>query len=181
MDKLTSVLKLAKEIVALLEAPTAIKKPTPQIIATGAAAAAASLVAKKKTPAAKPAKPVKQKSKAAAQKGVKVSVKKEAEGTFNTLPKDKQVYLLKKEKEAKAFFKREYPSSKQLDVNRYVDEVSKECIRFGHVTHPRKFTMKEWKEFTDNQFDEAFYDVESDDDSSDDESNDGEIKYEFHV
>lgn len=58
MDKLASVLKLAKEIVALLEAPTAIKKPTPQIIAAGAAAAAVKVMNAKTKPA-KSIKPVK--------------------------------------------------------------------------------------------------------------------------
>lgn len=84
------------------------------------------------------------------------------------------MYLNKKVKEAKAYFKREYPSIKEDDRNRYVEEVSKECVRFGHVTYPRKFTFKEWKEFTDDQFHDAFYDVESDDEGSDDESSDDE-------
>jgi hypothetical protein len=175
MDKLASVLKLAKEIVAILEAPTA-KMPTSQIIAAGAAAAAAKVMEAKKTSVSKPtkptkpAKPVKQISKAAAQKGITASKRKEAQGTFNTLPKNKQAYLNKKVKEAKAYFKREHPSIKQHDVNRYVEEVSRECVRFGHTTYPKKFTFKEWKEFTDDQFHDAFYDIESDDESDDENS-----------
>jgi hypothetical protein len=150
MDKLSSVLKLAKEIVALLEAPTTAKQPTAKIIAAGAAAAAVKVMSARKAPLAKPvkptkqaksAKPVKQISKAAAQKGITASKKKEAEGTFFMLPMNKQSYLYKKDKEAKAYFKREYPTIKQEDRNRYVEEVSKECIRFGHVTYPKKFTF----------------------------------------
>jgi hypothetical protein len=173
MDKIASVLKLAKEIVALLEAPntTVAKQPAAKIIAAGAAAAAVKVMNAKTKPT-KTAKPVKQISYTAAQKGIAASKKKEAQGTFFMLPKNKQTYLNKKVKEAKAYFKREYPSIKEDDRNRYVEEVSKECVRFGHTTYPKKYTFKEWKEFTDDQFHDAFYDIESDDEGSDDESSD---------
>jgi len=194
MDKLASVLKLAKEIVALLEAPNTevAKNPTHTAAQTkkimAAAEAAASAAAKvmgiKKTPATKPAKsakPVKPMSSAAQEKALNKSLKKEEKGTFSMLPKNKQVYLNKKVKEVRAYFKRHHPNVNQQKLNKLIEDVRKNCISMGHVTYPVKHTMKDWKEYTDEQFNEAFGDDDSDDESNDESSDPDEIKYEYHV
>lgn len=152
----TRILALAKQIVALLE-----KTPTaPPPVKTAAV----------KPAAVKPAKPPAVKKGAAKQgqliPGTHSTIKVR---TFAKLPKNKQAYITKKQNEARRIFKREYSNVPQDDVTKLINETTKECVEYGFINHPKKWSMKQWKEATDEAFDKLVEEDSDDEEESDDD------------
>ena len=86
--------------------------------------------------------------------------KTKAVGTFAKLPKNKQAYLTKKQKECRKIFKRDWNDIPEKDVTRYIKAVTDNAMYFA-LTYTPKPSMKLWKEYVDEEF-EKLVEVESD-------------------
>ena len=81
--------------------------------------------------------------------------------TFAKLPKNKQAYITKKQNEYRQIFKRDWGNVPQKDVNKYINEATAESVEYGFLNHPKKLTMAQWKQGTDEAF-EKLVEEESD-------------------
>ena len=141
MDKLASVLKLAKEIVALLDSPNAASAKAPTAAATAnikTSVVVKKAIAKIKTEVVNP------------QSNVK-------ERTFSKLPKNKQTYLRKKQREARAELKKWFKPSEAKKRERYIAVATDVCVALAFVDTPKKLTLQDWKEGTDEVYHRDFY------------------------
>jgi hypothetical protein len=93
--------------------------------------------------------------------------KAKATGTFEALPKNKQAYITKKQKEYRKIFQRDHSTIPKREVTKYITIATKESIALARST-PHKLSLEQWKEGVDEAFENLVLD-ESDDESDDDD------------